>query len=172
VQTNFFKPALAALATNLTLSDHETAWYCVRVFGGDAQRQRAISGAFFLDATPHRPPEPVPAKIRVTLQDAVTGANLSGSITEILFPSALLQPTRSHVVAGTADLIVPAHTRLRATATGYEPMTLSPFLDNPALLSFVTQLDAAALLRWETFERVRSLLGEVTLTFRLEKAGK
>lgn len=73
VQTHPFAPAASAFVTNVPIAETETAWYCVRAFGRDPQRQRAISGAFFFDATPHRAPAPVPARVRVRLQDALSG---------------------------------------------------------------------------------------------------
>jgi hypothetical protein len=35
-------------------------------------------------------------------------------------------------------------------------------------MDFITRLAAEDLLRWETFDRIRQLLGEVKLTFRAE----
>jgi hypothetical protein len=63
----------------------------------------------------------------------------------------------------------PGTVRLRADAAGYRTATLSPFLDHPPLREFITGLAAEDLLKWETFERVRTLLGDISLNFRLEK---
>jgi hypothetical protein len=46
----------------------------------------------------------------------------------------------------------------------------SPFLDNPVLLEFITQLSSEDLLKWETFEHVRALLSSITLQFDLERS--
>ena len=67
-------------------------------------------------------------------------------------------------------LTIPATARLRAEAAGFEPVTLSPFLDNPSLVETVTRLEDRDLMDWRTFERIQKLLGEVTLTFRLKKS--
>ncbi len=57
-RTFVLNPPTPAWQTNVTLHETENAWYCVRAFGGDRQRQRAISGAFFFEATPYQPPSP------------------------------------------------------------------------------------------------------------------
>jgi hypothetical protein len=49
-------------------------------------------------------------------------------------------------------------------------MTLSPILDNPALVKFITELSAEDLLDWNTYERIKEMLGNTTLVFRLEKS--
>ena len=170
VQTNLFKPTVPALKMNVPITERESAWYCVRVFGSDPQRQRAISGAFFFDAEPHRPPAPVPARLRVTLQDATSGGRLSGFVTEVSFHGVLPRNGRRHAITdGEVVLTVPATVRLRAEAAGYRPQTQSPILDQAALVDYITRLQAEDLVKWETFERVRTLLGQGALTFRMEK---
>ena len=47
---------------------------------------------------------------------------------------------------------------------------LSPVLDHPELIKFITGLGAEDLVKWETFEQIRALLGQVDLTFRLKKS--
>ncbi len=165
-------PPAPTLQTNLALRETGDAWWCVRVFGSDPQRQRAISGAFFFDTPNHRPPAPVPARVQVTLTDARTGEKLSGTLTEVTYRGPLADAGRKHAVErGEASVVVPGAVRLLAEAPGYEPLTLSPFLDNPPLLEFITRLQAEALVDWRTYERVRELLNEVRLNFRLQKRG-
>jgi hypothetical protein len=67
-------------------------------------------------------------------------------------------------------LTIPATARLRADAPGFEPVTLSPFFDHPALVETVTRLEDQDLLDWRTFERIQTLLGDMTLTFNLREA--
>ena len=170
VRTNVFSSPVSSLVTNVSLSEIDSAWYCVRVFGGDPRRQRAVTGAFFFDDKPHQPPAPVPARVQVALLDAITGARLSGSLTELTFHGPLSHEGSRHAIkAGLATVTIPGTARLRAEVVGYQPMILSPFLDHPALVDFITRLTAEDLLKWETFDRVRELLGDVRLTFRLEK---
>jgi hypothetical protein len=156
------------LHTNVPITVTESAWYCVRVFGGDPQRQRAISGAFFLDAKPHQPPLPVPARVQLTIQDAETAAPLSGTITEITYLGTLPRSGKKHMFKdGRSLLTIPATVRLRVEAEGYEPAVQSPFLDHADLVRFITGLAAEDLLEWPTYERVRDLLSETALTFRM-----
>ncbi|MBI5384570.1 MAG: CehA/McbA family metallohydrolase [Verrucomicrobia bacterium] len=168
--TNVCSPACLQFSTNLVLRETADSWFCVRVFGADPQRQRAVSGAFFFDAQPHQPPTPVPARVQANLVDATTGQGISGTVTEVTFHATLPRDGRKHDLGNQGGvLIVPGTVRLRAEAPGYQPVTLSPVLDHPELVEAVTRLEAADLLRWETFERMRRLLGQVRLTFRLEK---
>lgn len=172
IQTNSFSPPVASFSTNVTIAASEPGWYCVRLFGSDPRRQRAISGAFFIDAAKHRPPAPLTSKVRVRLEDAATGTKLSGSLTEIGYLGTLPRPGKKHSIAtGETTVSVPAIQRLRAEAKGYASQTQSLCLDNPALVEFVTGLSAEDLLDWKTFGRVRSMLAETTLTFRLKPSG-
>jgi hypothetical protein len=170
VQTILFSPSVPSFQTNLTLQPKENCWYCLRLTGSDPQRQRAISGAFFFEKAGFRPPQPLPAQVRVLLQDADTGRRLTGSVTEVALMGPLPHRGTRHVVAGEASLAVPAIMRLEAEAPGYQSQTKSSFLDYPPLLTFICGLSAEDLLKWETFERVRALLGQVDLTFNLKKA--
>jgi hypothetical protein len=169
-QASDYQPPVFELKTNFVLRETQTAWYCVRLFGGDPRRQTAVSGAFFFHDPMFQPPAPVPARVQVSLVDAVTAQGLAGTVTEVAYHGPLRQEGPSHVVeAQGGRLTVPGTVRLRAQAPGYQPLTLSPFLDHPALVQAVTGLQAADLARWETFEQVRKLLGETRLVFRLSK---
>jgi len=169
VQTSLFSPLLATVKTNFSFAEAETAWYCVRVFGSDPQRQRAVSGAFFFNGKDYRPPSPVPARIHVILQDAVTGKELIGSVTEVFFHGTLPHAGKAHSIAsGDAWVTIPATARLRAEVSGHKPLVKSPILANAALIDFITHLTAEDLLKWETFERTKRMFEETTLVFRLE----
>lgn len=157
--------------TNWVVTETQNSWYCVRAFGTDERRQRAISGAFFFDAQPWQPPEPVRATVQVQVVEASSGRALSAELTEVSYLGTQALPGASHHLAGgTGQLTIPSTARLRASVPGYEPLTLSPFFDHSPLLEFVTRLSDDDLLDWRTFERIRALLGEVRLTFRLTKA--
>jgi hypothetical protein len=161
-----------AFRTNLSIRANQGSWYCVRAFGGNEQRQRAISGAFFFDERPWQPPRPVRAKVQVRVTDARSGRALDATLTEVSYLGAEPQPGAGGAAlpGGLGVVTIPATARLRASAVGYEPLTLSPFFDHPALIEMITRLEDKDLLDWRTFERIRDLLGEVTLTFRLEVA--
>jgi len=169
-----FTPGIPSLRTNVLLPAAESAWYCARVFGGDPRRQQVITGAFFFENDDWRPPAPVPARVRVRLEDAATSLPLAGSVTEVSYQGPLPQSGRRHTVSadGAATLTVPATVRLRAEAPGYRALTLSPVLDSPALVEQITRLSAEDLLKWETYERTRALLGEIALVFRLEPTAR
>jgi hypothetical protein len=171
LQSTSFSSAVATVTTNIAVNMAESGWYCVRVFGSDPQRQRAISGAFFIDDHKHQPPAPAPARIRLKVQDAASGEPLSGTVTEVTYLGELPRDGQKHVFAGgESTLIVPATVRVRVEAAGYEPAVQSPFLNNPALVDFITGLAAEDLLDWATFEQVRRMLGETALTFRMNRS--
>jgi hypothetical protein len=169
ILTNLFASPLPTYTTNFSIAETHTAWYCVRLFGGDPVRQRAISGAFFFESANHQPPLPALARAQISLRDAVTGAPLSGSITEVYGINDPPRHGQRHPVhLGKAELQVQGTARLRAEVDGYRAVTLSPFLDHPPLVEFITGLAAEDLLNWKTFERTRDLLNAVTLDYRLE----
>ena len=121
-------------------------------------------------AKPHQRPPPLTSNVRVTLQDAATGARLGGSVTELAFLATVPQAGKRHYTSdGEATIQVPANRRLRAEVPDYSSQVRSLFLDNPALVEFITQLSADDLLNWETFERVRSLAAETAIAFRMDK---
>jgi hypothetical protein len=169
LQSTTLSPPVATLATNFTIPP-ESAWYCVRVFGSDPQRQRAISGAFFVDAIEHQPPPPAPARVKVRAHDVVSGAPISGALTEITYLGVIPREGKRHELNdGSGAFVVPATVRLRLDAQGYQPVEKSIFLDNAAMVELITGLQAEDLLQWTTFERVRELLGEVSLEFSMKK---
>lgn len=169
-QDILFTPLVPFFQTNLVWSAPEPCWCCVRVMGSDPQRQRAISGAFyFSNNNSFQLPSPVPAQVRVTLQDAETGKKLTGTVTEVTFLGPLQRSGKTHKVTGEGSLVFPAVMRLQAEAPGYQSQIQSPFLDNPELLGFITGLAAEDLLKWQTFERVRDFLAHTALRFNLRK---
>jgi len=157
--------------TNLAIPESIASWYCVRVFGSDEPRQRAISGAFYFEDKPGRAPEPVKARIRVQVRAAGSGRALEATLTEVSYLGTQPQSGVKHrLPGGSGEITIPATARLRADAAGFEPVTLSPFFDHPALVETVTRLEDKDLLDWRTFERIRTLLGDVALTFTLPEA--
>jgi hypothetical protein len=159
-----------SIQTNLTLSDREAAWYCVRVFGPD--RERAVSGAFYFTEKSHRPPQPVKAQVHVQVLDTETGKPVSAVLKEVTFSGTVAREGRLHrLQTGEARLGVPGTVRLRAEAKGYAPVTLSPVLDNPALVKMVTTFSDQDLANWQSFSRLKEQLDGVELVFRLQKLG-
>jgi hypothetical protein len=157
--------------TNCFIREDQSAWYCVRASGTGTPLPRAISGAFFFADQPWRSPEAVPARVDVRVVDADTGQPVDATLTEVVYQGTRPRPGNQHRLNGGAGrLAIPATARLRADAEGYEPLTLSPFFDCPALRDFVTGLEDRDLVQWTTFERIRTLLGDLALTFRLGAA--
>ena len=154
--------------TNLVISEDRTSWYCVRAVGADEPRQRAISGAFYFDEQPWHAPAPAKAKVRVRVIDAASDRALDATLTEVNYLGT--EPhrgTKHYLPGGSGELTIPATARLEASAAGYEPATLSPFFDHAGLIDLVTRLGDDDLIDWGTFERIRALLEDVPLTFRL-----
>lgn len=169
-QQTLFTNAPLSCQTNIHLRETENAWYCIRVFGSDPQRQRAISGAFFFVAGSFQGPLPVPARVQVRIVDGATGNRLGGTVTELTCFGTVARAGRKHALKdGEARITIPGTARLRAEAKGYRPLTLSPVFDHPALADTITRLEDKDLLGWSTYERIRGLLSDVKLTFRLEK---
>ena len=172
IQEYHFAPAIPDWSTNLTLRVQESAWFCVRVRAGVADRERGITGAFYFEAPGSKPPAPVLARVRVRIKDAATGQSLSGDLVEVAYQGTLGRDERKHAFAGEGTITMPGTRRLRAEVPGYVPQTLSPFLDNPAMVETVTRLEEKDLTDWRTYERLREMLGDVHLTFSLEKSDR
>ena len=154
--------------TNLVLRATSNNWYCVRVFGTNESRQRAISGAFFFEERPWRSPAPLRARIRARVMAADTGQAVAATLTEVQFLGTEASLGAVHRLStGAATLSLPGTRRLRAEAPGFEPLTLSPVFDHPPLVEFVTRLQDKDLVDWSTFERIREMLSDVPLTFQL-----
>jgi hypothetical protein len=152
------------------ISDRTSAWYCVRILGGVDQKLQAISGAFFLDVEPFQPPEPVLPRIRIQLVDQETGQPLTGILTEVDYSNEGTGIFKTHKID--KDLVVlrvPGTVRLKAEVPGYEPLTLSPIIDSPGFMDQITGLAAENLENWETFEKIRSELQSLSLTYLLRR---
>jgi hypothetical protein len=157
------------IRTNVTFQEPAAAWYCARIFGSHPEKQVAISGAFYFEDQASRRPRPVPARVRAQLVDAESGKQLSGTLTEVTYYGTIPRIGKRHVLKnGQQQLTVPGTVRLRAEAKGYEPLTLSPFLDCPDLVRTVTEMSDAELVNWKTFERLAEQLSNIELVFRLK----
>lgn len=166
--TESFKAPQPAWQTNLVLRETASAWYCVRATGGP-QGGRAVSGAFFFDPVPHRPPPPAECSIHATIIDAANGRPLEATLTEVLDIASAPRDGASHrVIGGQSVFKIPGTVRLRAEAPGYAPLTLSPVYGCPALVEAITRLEDKDLLDWQTFERTRALLATIELAFTLK----
>jgi len=92
--------------TNISLVEQEAAWYCVRVFG--PRNDRGITGAFYFQDRPYRPPQPVAARVLVKVIDAETGTPVPSAVREItLFANAARNGPLHRLEKGTERLCVP-----------------------------------------------------------------
>ena len=155
--------------TNMVLNESETAWYCVRATGGE-HGGRAISGAFFFDLLPFRPPAPITSRVHVRVIGAKNNQPLDATLTEVFDVAFIPRDGIQQLLTGGQGIItIPGTVRLRATAPGYLPLTLSPILDFPPLIKKITRLTDRDLLDWNTFIHIRELLSNPELTFRLQQ---
>jgi hypothetical protein len=158
-----------SIQTNFTFREESSCWYCARLWGSGAGKQRAISSAFYFGDRDAAPP-PAKASVHTKLLDADSGRLLKGSVTEVQFYGTQGQDGKRHRLAtGEGRLRVPGTVRLRGESPGYVPLVLSPVLDNLALVSTVTSLSDTKLLEWKTFEDLRERLSGVELEFRLQR---
>jgi hypothetical protein len=159
--------------TEVSVRENEGAWYCARAVASGTRRQLAVTGAFYFDDGAYHPPAPARTRVQATVVDAETGAPLKGRLKEVVYAGTIARELKGeHVVRdGKAAVSALGTVRLRAEARGYRPMVLSPVLDNPGLMDFVTHLNDADLLEWTTFEQARKALSEVELVFKMQKAG-
>jgi hypothetical protein len=155
--------------TNITISAAKTCWYCVRAAGSSERLQRAITGAFYFDEKPWRPPQPAKAKIRVTVKDAASGQALEATLAEVYYHGTELKYGAKHrLTGGTSTITIPATARLQAEVKGYEPVVLSPLFDCPSIIETITRLQDNDLIEWSTFEKIQALLQDVELTFLMK----
>jgi hypothetical protein len=145
------------------------AWYCARLYGSSSESQRAVSGAFFLVDPGSSRPDPVPARVAVRIENAIDGRPLTGTAQEVSYLGIKPVAGEAHAISEAGNIIdIPGTARISVAVPGFRPLTLSPFLDNPELVAFITGLRDEDLLNWGTYERVRSMLDEVELVFRLD----
>jgi len=154
--------------TNMVLQEERNAWYVVRVLGEEPEKQTAMTGAFYFLEKSYSPPPPVRAEVDARVIDSASGELLPATLTEVTFQGTIGREGRRHTLKnGQGHLSIPGTVRLRAEAKNYQPLTLSPFLDNPELVQTVTGLAEPELVDWNTFERIRDQLSRIELTFRM-----
>ena len=158
--------------THMTLKERSPAWFCIRVFSADLQKGgQAVSGAFFFDTENFTPPAAVECLCNISVVDASDNTPLEAVIVETSrVVSGNGKTGRQHViVAGKGTITIPGTVRLRAESPGYQPLTLSPILDSPDMIEFITGLQESDLLDWSTFEKTSEMLKNLRLTFKLQR---
>ena len=160
-----------SIRTNFNFQEENQHWYCVRLWESGPKRMQAITSAFYFGEG-----SPVPASaaiVHVKILDGISGQLQKGTVTEVTFFGTIGRDGKRHTLStGEERLQVPGTVRLRAEAPGYEPVILSPVLDNSALVNMVTSLSDTNLLEWKTFEEMRQKLAGVEMEFKLRRAEK
>jgi hypothetical protein len=156
-------------AAEFPVTETRAAWYVARAFG-ETREDVALTNPIYFEGADYRPPQPARARVTATVAGAASGAPLDGRCTVVLMQGRNPVTLSEHEFrGGRFALEVPATARLTVRVPGYEPASKSVFADTPALLDMTLNLRAEDLLRWETYEKIRSLLGAVELDFRLQK---
>jgi hypothetical protein len=160
----------AFIRTNVPIQQLKTGWYCVRAFGEDPRKQVAVTGAFYFADKSLKPPAPVTPRLRAQIVDAQTGTLVPGTLTEMFFSGTIGRMGKRHMLkTGAAQLSIPGTVRLRAEASGYRPLILSPVLDNPELIQAITTFQDSDLTDWRTFEKLRNKLTSIHVVFRMQR---
>jgi hypothetical protein len=143
----------------------EDGWFVVRCHG--AGRTRAITNPIYFEAGDHRRPKPVPAQINLQVRREQTGEPLSGvcEVIQMVGRSAVKQ-SEMRIVGGRLRAVVPATARLRLSVPGFTPVMRSIFLDT-GLLDLTANLNVDQMLEWQTFENIKSMLGEINFDVSL-----
>jgi hypothetical protein len=162
-----FRPNAPEFSTEFDIHESGTAWYIVHVLGGSAN-QIAISDPLYFEGSEYRPPRPAEAHVNLRVRDASTHRPLDGTC-EVLQMVGRKAIVRSSITFknGALTITLPATARLRVTAPGHTPVVKSIFMDYKPLLELTLNLRPEQLTDWRTFERIRTLLGQVFLNVDL-----
>lgn len=145
-----------------------SGWVIARCFGANRDHQVAITNPIYFEVPGTRAPARAKAKVRVTVEDEATAKRLGGVCTVVeMIGRTPRELSRHEIRSGIEEINVPATARLRIEVPGYAPQTRSIFLDGAGILEPVLNMRVEQLLKWETFERMRSLLSDVRLDFRM-----
>jgi len=170
-KTEEFATPQSRWQSDLVVKERSTAWFCVRAVSASAEGGQAISGAFFFDTGKYEAPAAVECQCMVNVVDAADNTPVQATITEIhgVVSGNIIQGKRHELKKGKGTVKTQGTVRLRAEAPGYQSVTLSPVLDSPSMVDLVTGLQDTDLLDWKTFEKTRSLLQNLELTFKLQR---
>jgi hypothetical protein len=145
------------------------AWYIARAFGAN-EAEVAVTNPIWFEPAEAERPQPTKARVAASIVDGATGKPLDG-VCEVL-RMAGKQPvveSRSQFHGGKLALEAPGTARLRVRVDGYAAMTKSIFMDYPPLLNATLDMRPEQLTDWQTFEKIRKMLGEVALEFHLQR---
>ena len=151
------------LRISTTLEDSVDSWYLARCYGVDTSRV-ALTNPIFFETENAAPPQPVQAIIRGTIATA-DSTSASRAIVKVLNPTGGMvfeTETRDH----TFQVWVPATSRIRVEAEGYEPASQRIF-DHPDIQRIIREpLDLPDLT---TLDKLTEQLQNLTMTFALKR---
>ncbi len=151
-----------------TVSAEPGDWFVARCWGR-GEGQVAITNPIYVKSFDR--PEPAMAHVEVRVVDAITGESLRARVEEIAIVGAEQRRLATHTLPiGYAELLVPITRRLRASAPGYQPQTLSLLFDVDRVREWTLGLRAEDLVREDVLDELLRLLERCRLTFRLSRA--
>jgi hypothetical protein len=156
------------LAVEVPVDETGTAWFVARCRGSN-EHEIAITNPIYFEGPDYQQPAPEPAAVTVDIQDARTGAALSGRYEVLRMTGRTPEVTSAgEFREGKMRLQMPAAARLRVQSPGYLAQTKSLFLDQPRILDATLNYHAEQLLDWSTYEAIRTQLRDSHLSFALK----
>ena len=144
------------------------AWYIARCYGSD-ELQVAFTNPVWFEPSGWQPPRPSRARVELGVIDS-SGRALDGDceIIRMVGKEAVIE-SRIPFHAGTLSLEAPGTARLRVHVSGYKTATQSILMDYAPLRDLTVNMRPEQLTDWDTFERIRDLLRQVSLEFLMER---
>jgi len=147
-------------------SESGPAWYIARCHGAD-EMQAAFTNPVWFEPRGWQPPQAWRARTGVTVVDG-SGKPLDGvaEVVRMVGTEAVVE-SRTPFRGGKISLDAPGTARVRVRVPGYKTAMQSIFMDYAPLRDVTVNMRPEQLTDWDTFERIRGLLREVTLEFRM-----
>lgn len=155
-------------SADFDVSETEPAWYVLRCYGSD-ETQVAYTNPVWFEPRGWRPPPPARAHVAATVVDP-DGKPLDGEceVLRMVGRDAIVE-SRVRFQGGKLTLDAPGTARIRIRAPGYQSATRSILFDYIPLRDLTVNLRPEQLTEWSTFTRIRELLAQVSLEFRMER---
>jgi len=144
------------------------AWYIARCYGSD-ETQVAFTNPVWFEPRGWQPPQPARARVGVTVVDG-NGNALDGDceIIRMVGREAVVE-SRIPFRAGKLSLDAPGTARLRVHVPGYQSATQSIWMDYAPLRDLTVNMRPEDLTAWDTFEKTRDRLRQVSLQFHMQR---
>jgi hypothetical protein len=150
------------------VSEAGPAWYIARCYGSD-EMQVAFTNPVWFEPNGSKPPERARARVDVSVVDN-NGKALDGDceIIRMVGKEAVVE-SRIPFRDGKLALDAPGTARLRVLVPGYKTAMQSILMDYAPLRDLTVNMRPEDLTEWGTFEKIRDLLGQVSLEFRMNR---